>query len=202
MLDIEKIFYNDSNIFTIFVVEQRFVVGRGHEYLGKFINTQHFFDSEKKAKQFYKKIVDKIQGSVTHVADSISSIITGNYVTSIAEIITALCKLFTVTEHQAAGPHVVDPIIIQEGAVTKRSLNKIINIHKDSVLRPAIIILLKDNDFERAKELLSDCPNGSAITAKRLHIRLLTAEQMTSTLLLMLILNSVTVPVQTQNWKS
>lgn len=160
MLDVEKIFYNDSSVFTIFVVEQRFVVGRGHEYLNKFINTQHFFDSERKIKQFYNKIVDKIQGSVTPVAKSVSNIITGDYVASIAEIITSLCKLFTVTEHQAAGPHVVDPIIIQEGEVTKRSLNKIINIHKDSILRPAIIVLLKDNDFERAKELLSDCPNG------------------------------------------
>ena len=160
MLDVEKIFYNDSSVFTIFVCEQRFVVGRGHEYLSKFINTKHFFDSERKAKQFYNKVVDKIQGSVTHVADSISSIITGDYIASITEIITALCKLFTVTEHQAAGPHVIDPIIIQEGEITKRSLNKIINIHKDSILRPAIIILLKDNDFERAKKLLSDCPNG------------------------------------------
>lgn len=160
MLDVEKIFYNDSNVFTIFVVEQRFVVGLGHEYLNKFINTQHFFDSERKIKQFYNKIVDKVQGSVTHVADSVSNIITGNYISSIAEIITSLCKLFTVTEHQAAGPHVVDPIIIQEGEITKRTLNKIINIHKDSILRPAIIILLKDNDFERAKEVLSDCPNG------------------------------------------
>ncbi len=160
MLDIERIFYNDTSVFTIFVVEQRFVVGRGHEYLNKFINTQHFFDSERKIKQFYTKIVAKIQGSVTHVADSVSKIITGDYVASIPEIITALCKLFTVTEHQAAGPLVIDPIIIQEGEVTKRSLNKIINIHKDSILRPAIIILLKDNDFERAKEILSDCPNG------------------------------------------
>ncbi len=160
MLDVEKIFYNDTNVFTIFVVEQRFVVGRGHEYLNKFINTQHFFDSERKIKQFYNKIVDKIQGSVTPVAKSVSNIVTGDYIASIAEIITSLCKLFTVTEHQAAGPNVVDPIIIQEGKVTKRSLNKIINIHKDSILRPAIIVLLKDNNFERAKELLSDCPNG------------------------------------------
>lgn len=160
MLDIEKLFYNDPSVFTIFVVEQRFVVGQGHEYLSKFINTKHFYDSERKLKLFYNKIIDKIQGSITHVADGVSRIITGNYVSSITEIITALCKLFTVTEHQAAGPHVVDPIIIQEGEITKRTLNKVINIHKDSILRPAIIILLKDNDFERAKELLSDCPNG------------------------------------------
>lgn len=160
MLNVEKIFYNDTSVFTIFVVEQRFVVGRGNEYLNKFINTQHFFDSERKIKQFYNKIIDKIQSGVTPVAKSVSNIITGDYIASIAEIITSLCKLFTVTEHQAAGPLVVDPIIIQEGEVTKRSLNKIINIHKDSILRPAIIVLLKDNDFERAKELLSDCPTG------------------------------------------
>lgn len=160
MLEIEKIFYNDTSIFTIFVVEQRFVVGRGHEYLNKFINTEHFFDSEKKIKHFYKKIVDKIQESVTPVSQSVANIVTGNYIASIADIITSLCKLFTVTEHQAAGPNIVDPIIIQEGEITKKSLTKMINIHKNSILRPAIIILLKDNNFERAKELLSECPNG------------------------------------------
>lgn len=160
MLEIEKLFYNNTNTFTIFVLEQRFVVGRGHEYLNKFINTDHFFDSEKKIKDFYKKIVDKIQESVTPVSKSIANIITGNYIVSIAEIITSLCKLFTVTEHQAAGPNIVDPIIIQEGEITKKSLTKIINIHKSSILQPAIIILLKDNDFERAKALLSECPNG------------------------------------------
>ncbi len=160
MIEIEKIFYNDTSTFTIFVVEQRFVVGRGHEYFNKFINTEHFFDSEKKIKCFYKKTIDKIQESVTPVSKSISNIITGNYIVSIAEIITSLCKLFTVTEHQAAGPNIVDPIIIQEGEVTKKSLTKLINIHKNSILRPAIIILLRDNNFERAKELLSECPNG------------------------------------------
>ena len=41
MLEVEKIFYNDTNIFTIFVVEQRFVVGRGHEYFNKFVNLIH-----------------------------------------------------------------------------------------------------------------------------------------------------------------
>lgn len=160
MLEVEKLFYNDTNIFTIFVVEQRFVVGRGHEYLNKFINTKNFFDSEKKIKQFYNRILDKIETSITPVSSSISNIITGNYIASIADIITSLCKLFTVTEHQAAGPSIIDPIIIQEGKITKKSLTKIINVHKDSILRPSIIVLLKDNNFERAKELLSECPHG------------------------------------------
>lgn len=160
MTDIERIFCSDINTFTVFVVEQRFVVGRGHEYFNKFINTPNFFDSEQKAKQFYEKIIRKIENTITPVSSTISKIITGNYLSSIADIVTALCKLFSVTEHQAAGPNIIDPIIIQEGKVTFKSLNKLINIHKNSILRPAIIILLKDNDFDRAKKLLAECPNG------------------------------------------
>ena len=160
MLEVEKLFYNDTNIFTIFVVEQRFVVGQGHDYFNKFINTPNFFESDRKAKKFYNTIISKIQATVTPVSKSISNIMAGNYIASLGDIVTSLTKLFTVTEHQAAGPNIIDPIIIQEGQVTKKSLLKIVNIHKDSILRPAIIILLKDNDFDRAKELLSECPNG------------------------------------------
>jgi hypothetical protein len=79
---------------------------------------------------------------------------------SIPDTITSLCKLFTVHEHQTAGPDVIDPIILQEGKITKRALSRLISLNKDSILRPSIIILLKDNDFERAKTLLSECPDG------------------------------------------
>ena len=54
----------------------------------------------------------------------------------------------------------LDPIIIQEGEISQRRLSQLITLHKDSILQPAIIILLKDNDFDRAKELLTKCPNG------------------------------------------
>jgi tetratricopeptide (TPR) repeat protein len=90
----------------------------------------------------------------------VTKIVLGNYISSIVDIVTSLCKLFAVTEHQAAGPDVIDPIIIQEGKVTNKSLTKLIHLHKDSILRPSIIILLQDNDFERAKKLLSECPDG------------------------------------------
>ncbi len=159
-MDIEKIFYPNTNTFTVFVVEQRFVVGVGHEYFNKFINTQNFFDSEEKSKKFYNSVLSKIQKCTTPVSNLITKITSSNYISSITDIVSALCQLFTVTEHQAAGPNVIDPIIIQEGKVSKKTLTKFINIHKDSILRPSIIILLKDNDFERAKELLSECPNG------------------------------------------
>lgn len=160
MNEIEKIFQMDSSIFTIFVVEQRFVVGKGHDFFNKYINTPNFFDSEEKSKRFYNKILNTIGKTITPISDIITKIVSGNYASSLTEIVSSLFKIFSITEHQAAGPDIIDPIIIQEGKVTKKTLSKIINIHKESILRPSIIILLKDNDFERAKELLSECPDG------------------------------------------
>lgn len=160
MEEIEKIFQFDSNIFTIFVVEQKFVVGKGHDFFNQYINTPNFFDSEEKTKKFYTRILNIVGKTVTPISDIISSILLGNCASSITEIVAALFKIFSVTEHQAAGPDIIDPIIIQEGKITKKTLSKIINIHKESILRPSIIILLKDNDFERAKTLLSECPDG------------------------------------------
>jgi len=158
--EIEGIFRPDTNVFTVFVVEQRFVVGRGHEYFRSFINTPSFFDSDEKAQKLLQNIIGKIEKSVAPVSKLISIFSSASYLSTIPEIITSLCKLFTVTEHQAAGPNVIDPIILQEGKITNKSLTKLIHLHKDSILRPSIIILLKDNDFERAKELLSECPDG------------------------------------------
>lgn len=160
MEEIEKIFQFDSNIFTIFVVEQKFVVGKGHDFFNQYINTPNFFDSEEKTKKFYTRILNIVGKTVTPISDIISSILLGNCASSITEIVAALFKIFSATEHQAAGPDIIDPIIIQEGKITKKTLSKIINIHKESILRPSIIILLKDNDFERAKTLLSECPDG------------------------------------------
>ena len=60
----------------------------------------------------------------------------------------------TPNEYQAAGPDVVDPVIIQKGKVSYRKIAHFISLHKESILRPSIIILLKDNDFGRAKKEL------------------------------------------------
>jgi hypothetical protein len=160
MTEIEKIFRPDTNIFTVFVVEQRFVVGRGHEYFNTFINTPNFFDSDEKAQKLFRTIIEKIEKTAVPVSKLISFFYSTPYLSTIHEIVTSLCKLFTVTEHQAAGPDVIDPIILQEGKVTNKSLTRLVHLHKDSILRPSIIILLKDNDFERAKQLLSECPDG------------------------------------------
>lgn len=90
----------------------------------------------------------------------IKAIFTDFSPSSLVDTVVALNKLFGTQIHQAAGPEVIDPIIIQEGKIIKKYITQLINLHKDSFLAPTIIILLKDNDFDRAKELLCECPNG------------------------------------------
>lgn len=162
MLDFEirNIFRPENGAFTVFVVEQRFAIGRGHEFFQSYINTPNYFDSEEKIKRQFSKVVGYIGKSVAPVSTLMSFLSVSPQIATISEIVSSLCKLFTVHEHQAAGPEVIDPIIIQEGQISKRELTKIININKDSILCPSIIILLKDNDFDRAKVLLSECPDG------------------------------------------
>lgn len=160
MDDIEKIFVQDDNIFTVFIVEQRFVVGRGHKYFQKYLNTPNFITSDKQIRNVFAKALQMINKNVAPVEKLIKMLSTGFSGISIAETITSLFQLFTVNEHQLAGPEVIDPIILQEGKITKRSISRLVSLNKDSILRPTIILLLQDNDFERAKELISECPNG------------------------------------------
>lgn len=88
-----------------------------------------------------------------------SSSMTGKQ-SGIVDAIVIMSKLFTLTQHQAVGPKVIDPIIIEENKISPRYLSQMVALHIDSILCPAIIIILRDNDFNRAKDLLSQCPNG------------------------------------------
>ena len=160
MTEIEKIFIQDDDTFTVFVVSQKFVVGKGYEYFHSYINTPNYLDSDEQIKKTFFKAVETIGKNITPVSKIIELFLSPFSTVSIPDAITALCKIFTVHEHQAAGPHVIDPIILQEGKITQRTINQLINFNKDSILQPTIIILLKDDNFNRAKSLLSDCPDG------------------------------------------
>lgn len=160
MEDIEKIFSQENGKFTVFVVEQRFAVQKGRKYFESFKNTSNFLTTDEQINNVFKKIFGIIEKNVAPVSKLIRMFTEGFSLSNITEVISDLCKLFTVNEHQVAGPDVIDPIIFQEGKVTKRMLTKIITLHRESILRPVIIIILKDNNFERAKDLLKDCPDG------------------------------------------
>lgn len=159
-MEIAKLFRPVDDVFTVYVVEQRFAVGRGYDYLHSYLNTANYVTTDEQIKSRFARIINNIGKNVAPVSSLLSLFSTEIPIASISEVITALCKLFTVHEHQAAGPDVIDPIILQEGKITRRMLTNLININKDSIIAPSIIIILKDNNFERAKQLLSECPDG------------------------------------------
>lgn len=159
-MDINQYFQETDNIFTIFVVEQRFVIGQGNEYFKSFRGMPNYISTEDSIKKVINRVLFWTQKHIPNITEVIKMCFFSKRNTSILEIISELSKLFSVQEHQAAGPEVIDPIIIQEGDISAKSLAQLISLHKSSILRPAIIILLKDNDFDRAKKILSNCPHG------------------------------------------
>lgn len=160
MDEIKDFFKESQEAFMIYVVEQRFVVGRGYEYFKSFQGKENFIQDNTTIKKRIHKILNWLCKKTPDISDLIKDCFNINPVVGIADIVIALCKLFSVHEHQAAGPDVVDPILIKEENIDKKHITQLITLHKSSILQPVIIILLKDNNFDRAKSLLSLCPHG------------------------------------------
>lgn len=160
MEDVQGLFRDHANHFTIYVVEQKFVVGKGFDFFKAYRGKPNYIDTDQMAKSMIAKIHRWIDKKIPSIAEMIKIGFEGLSPAGIVDIVVAFTKLFAAQEHQAAGPNAIDPIIIQEGKVLKIYINQLVNLHKNSILTPAIIILLKDNDFERAKALLSECPDG------------------------------------------
>ena len=160
MEDVKCFFRETQEAFTVYVVEQRFAVGRGYEYFSAFKGKENYISTNRSIKKRITKIIKWLHRNVPHVSELIEICFPASPIVGVSDAISALSKLFSVQEHQAVGPEVLDPIIIQEGEILQKYLNQVIALHKESILQPTIIILLKDNDFDRAKELLSDCPHG------------------------------------------
>ena len=151
-----------GNEFTVFVVGQTYYYKRGHEYLKQFVNKENWISSDKILEKKIKKLLAWIQKKTPNIGGLVKNIVettTSTNKLGIIDIIVSLSKLFSATEHVAAGPDVIDPIIIEEEKVDKRNLTQYVTMHEKCRYRPVIIILLKDDNFERAKILLSNCPN-------------------------------------------
>ena len=152
--------------FTIYVVEQKFALNQGREYFEQFANKEHLINDNNKIKKHLSKMLKWIQKKVPNVAELTKNIISLTEIPSpsgIVDVITSLNKLFTVTEHQAVGPEVIDPIIIEEINISPKYISQLVALYKESIIQPAIIIILKDNNFDRAKELLSNCPHNTNV---------------------------------------
>lgn len=127
MEDVCKFFCENEEAFTVYVVEQRFALGRGHEYFKSFKGKNNPIDSDIKWEKLLHRIVSWMSKNIPEIGSLIGCCF-GSQVTSlnIADIISCLSKLFGVELHQAAGPYAIDPIIIEEGNVLPQYVTKLI----------------------------------------------------------------------------
>ncbi len=166
MEDVLPFFRETQEAFTIYVVEQRFAVGRGLDYFKSFKGKVNYIDSNGAIQYLISKIQRWIRKNLPDVTELVTSSFSFANTYNITDAITILNKLFSVHEHQAVGPEVIDPIIIEEEKIDAKYITQIVTLHEKSVLQPVIIIVLRDNNFERAKALLANCPHG-------IHIKLI-----------------------------
>lgn len=156
-----------GNEFTVFVIGQTYFYNRGHNYLNQFIYKENWIASDRIIEKRIKRLISWIQKKTPNIAELVQKIMTMSESTSsklnLIDIIVSLSKLFCATEHVAAGPKVVDPVIIEEEKVTKKNLTQYVTMHENCKYRPTIIVLLKDDNFERVEKLFSNCPNGMNI---------------------------------------
>lgn len=163
MEDIQRLFREHETCFTIYVVEQKFVVNRGYEFFNSYKGKPNYIDTDIMAESFISKILEWVNRKTPALGELTKYCFEENEKAEMEDVVVALLKLFSAQEHQAAGPNIIDPIIMQEDRVLKKNINQIVNLHKASILAPAIIILLKDNNFERAMSVFSECPDGMFI---------------------------------------
>lgn len=163
--EIENDFLEVDDEFTIFVVDQKYYIHRGHEYLSQFIGKENWVSSDGKLVSIIKNVWDWISKNIPAISSLIYSLFKTKTLnpTSLVEVIISLTKLFGANIHRAAGPNVIDPIIIEEGKVSSKNIAHIATLHKDCNYRPSIIIILQDDNFDRAKQILSKCPNNTNI---------------------------------------
>lgn len=166
-------YYNDNindfefenNEFTIFIVDNDFANLRGREFFLNYLNTDSWVSTNSVLQNKINKIVQWIQKNIPNMAELINGIseIKTNTPAGLNETIVSLSKLFGNTIHMAAGGPKHETIIMEEGKISKKSLSHLVSLYKGASLRPKIIIILKDNDFSRVEEIVSECPNGMNI---------------------------------------
>ncbi len=162
-IDTEELFNEHQEAFTIYVVEQRFANDRGRKFFNSFKGKENFISTEVEINKFLAKITNWLGKNAPNLKNLITNLLLNQKRAALDEIVLIMSQTFTTYNHQAVGPEVIDPIIIQEDGISKKRLSQLVCLHQHSILQPTIIIILKDNNFERAKELLQFCPNGMNI---------------------------------------
>lgn len=160
IMDVEKIFNEHQDTFTIYIVEQSFVNDTGLEYFKQYRGTMNFITSDSVISQHLTTITSWLAKNCPDIVNLVYHLFHRKKIAAIQDIIGIMSQTFTTYNHQAVGPNVIDPIIIQEDCVPIRKITKLISLYEYSILQPTIIILLKNDDLKRAKKILEQCPHG------------------------------------------
>lgn len=101
MDDIKSIFKEDNNKFTIYVVEQKFAIGRGLDYFKSYRGKSNYIDTDALAQKRIYKIYSWIEKRIPSITNMINIVFNGFTSAGLAEIVVALNKLFGSQLHQA-----------------------------------------------------------------------------------------------------
>ena len=158
--EVEKIFSEHQDSFTIYVVEQSFANDTGLEYFKQFRGTENYISSDSVISRHLSAITTWLAQNCPNIANLVYNLFHRKKLAAIKDIVNIMSQTFTTYAHQAVGPNVIDPIIIQEESVQIGKITKLVSVYEYSILQPTIIILLKDDDFARAEKILAQCPDG------------------------------------------
>lgn len=161
--DVEQIFNEHQEALTIYVVEFDFAKDNGLEYFKKYRGTENFISTNSTLVNHLKKIFSWLAENCPNLSELVFHLLHRKKGAAIQDIVNIMSQTFTTYNHQAVGPNVIDPIIIQEGDVEVKKITKLISVYEFSIIQPTIIIILKDNDLERAERMLSECPHGICV---------------------------------------
>ncbi len=159
-IDTNSLFKNIDDNITIHVVTKNFSNCECSEYFRQFKGKKNYINTNEKIKSTITKILLSIGENIPDIAELIGLCFEQKSGLIGPKVVSIFCKLFGVLEHQSNESKHLDPIILEEGEILPIYINQLISLSKD-IVRPRIIVILKDENLERAKELLSGCPHNT-----------------------------------------
>ncbi len=161
--EIQNDFLHYNCEFTIFLVEPAYYRYRGNAYLMQFLDTEHWFSSDEECRIKINEILfwlEKNNNNINELIEELRDISENqNHLTDNA--VTILTKLYSVTSHKLPIAETLNPIIIEESSISKKNISLLVSLNKYCNYTPTIIVILKDNNFERAEKVFLQCPNDT-----------------------------------------
>lgn len=159
----EKTFSENTDNFTVYVVEKNYCLNQGHKYFEQFYNTEHFINNNQNMIFRIAVILKYIQKNIPSITELVYQCFQESSPVSTAKIketIIGINKLLSVTEHQAVGHNIINPLILEKKYIKNELIAQLISLHKESIIRPRIILIIDDNSFEKEKQDFSHYPDG------------------------------------------